>query len=169
VLKYDDVGENVATFCLLDQRTFECEWATVKALAGHKTERKIELFYFVPTGWLVRALSAVKRPETIDGVTRWWGKDDWQQLRDMSAFDQAALFCRRFREELSYRYAYSFPIFAGAGSMQVMYYMVHATDHPLAPGQMARAYSKVTGVIDPPEQLQLELGNLDPQGAFPPP
>jgi hypothetical protein len=35
-----------ATFCLLDQHTFECEWATVRRLADYKreSEYKIELF-----------------------------------------------------------------------------------------------------------------------------
>jgi three-Cys-motif partner protein len=40
-----------ATFCLLDQRTFECKWATVEALAKYRTSpTKIELFYFGSSG-----------------------------------------------------------------------------------------------------------------------
>ena len=39
-----------------------------------------------------------------------------------------------------------------------MYYMIHATDHPLAPGLMARAYKKAVFPKEPIEQLRLELG-----------
>jgi hypothetical protein len=38
-----------------------------------------------------------------------------------------------------------------------MYYMVHATDHPLAPSLMSRAYRKAGLPKEPVEQLQLEL------------
>src|ERR1700683_4342426 len=41
------IKEKEATFCLLDQRTFECKWSTVERLARHKKQgNKIELFYF---------------------------------------------------------------------------------------------------------------------------
>jgi three-Cys-motif partner protein len=44
------ISENEATFCLLDQRTFECHWSTVEALARYKnTGNKIELFTSCPT------------------------------------------------------------------------------------------------------------------------
>lgn len=50
ILDTDQITEKTATFCLLDQRTFECEWATIEKIAARKQERKIELFYFLPTG-----------------------------------------------------------------------------------------------------------------------
>ena len=56
-------GEREATFCLLDQRTFECQWATVQLLASHKAKKKIELFYLLADAWLGRALSATKDQE----------------------------------------------------------------------------------------------------------
>ena len=45
----------------------------------------------------------------------------------------------------------------------VMYYMIHATDHPAAPGLMYRAYHKAVSPREPEEQLALEFGleNLD--------
>src|SRR5436305_7705253 len=47
------IREKEATFCLLDQRTFQCHWATVELLARHKPSgMKIELFYFLPNSWL---------------------------------------------------------------------------------------------------------------------
>src|SRR5213592_4675370 len=42
------IAAREATFCLLDQHTFECEWVSVVRLARHKEEGyKIELFYFL--------------------------------------------------------------------------------------------------------------------------
>jgi hypothetical protein len=39
------IDEKEATFCLLDQRTFECDWQTVEKLARYKKSgNKIELF-----------------------------------------------------------------------------------------------------------------------------
>lgn len=41
------IPDREATFCLLDQRTFECDWESVRTLASHKKGgNKIELFYF---------------------------------------------------------------------------------------------------------------------------
>ena len=36
ILRPDVVPRTRATFCLLDQRTFECEWRTLEALAEYK-------------------------------------------------------------------------------------------------------------------------------------
>jgi len=41
-----------------------------------------------------------------------------------------------------------------------MYYMVHATDHPVAPGLMSRVYDKAVQPKESAEQLRLELGPL---------
>jgi hypothetical protein len=89
-----------ATFCLLDQRTFECRWATVKAVAEHKKMgNKIELFYFLPIFWLGRALAAQKDTAVL---TAWWGRSDWHALRRLAPFERAEAFMRRFKEELGY-------------------------------------------------------------------
>lgn len=45
--------EKMATFCLLDQRTTECDWATVQAVAQHKQAgHKVEIFTFSHHGGL---------------------------------------------------------------------------------------------------------------------
>ena len=36
----------------------------------------------------------------------------------------------------------------------MMYFMIHATDHPEAPMLMRRAYSRAVDPIDPMEQLR---------------
>ena len=54
------------TFCLLDQRTTECRWSTVQALAGYGPgKHKIELFYFLMAGWKDRSLKNLKDSSEI--------------------------------------------------------------------------------------------------------
>lgn len=128
-----------ATFCLLDQRTFECEWNTVKALADYKTGRahKIELLYFLPNFWLTRAIK-VQHDKTI--IERWWGRKDWQVLPDLRGLERAALVSKRFKDEFAYASVRYYPIFQHAeGGGHTMYYLIHAADHPESRRLMARA------------------------------
>ena len=158
ILDTPKIGEKTATFCLLDQRTFECDWSTVQRIACHKQGRKIEIFYFVPTGWLARSINALSQPEIA--MPRWWGRDDWQNLRGMSKHDIADRFRQRFLEEFGYKHAHGWPIYDWQGSQKVMYHMVHATDHDEAPNLMSRAYKTATGRAEPPEQFELEFGQF---------
>ena len=103
---------------------------------------KIELFYFVPTGWLARSISALNHP--MKTMMLWWGRSDWECLCKINSQNIVNLFCRRFKEELGYKYVYGWPIYEQDGSQKIMYYMVHATDHDEAPKLMERAYKKVT-------------------------
>ena len=154
VLASDKINEKTAAFCLLDQRTFECDWATVQKIASRKTVgNKIEIFYFVPTGWFGRAVDALGSPE--ETMIRWWGKNDWKHLRRMNNADIAETFKQRFPRELGYTYAYTWPIYDGHESQRVMYYMIHASDHREAPKLMRRAYKTVTNRDKPHEQLTL--------------
>lgn len=139
------IRDKEATFCLLDQRTFECKWSTVRALSRYKTDgHKIELFYFLPNSWLDRAFSGVTREETRQGVREWWGRDDWQDLQRMGSRVRAQMFADRMKNELGYMSVKSWPIFEREeGGGNVMYFMIHATDHQMAPGLMARAYNAI--------------------------
>jgi len=142
------IREKEATFCLLDQRTFECNWGTVEALAKYKSlDRKIEIFYLQPEGWLNRALRAIKDQARVES---WWGRDDWPQLKKVKGVDRANLFCQRF-SELGYKDVKPWPIYSGPCTRRVMYFMIHATDHPVAPSLMARAYHSA---VTPPETLE---------------
>ena len=142
-----------ATFCLLDQRTFECHWSTVKALAEYKLKdkTKIELFYFLAVGWLGRALAAQQDQKVLED---WWGGTDWIKLRGMSEQEIVEAFRLRFKRELGYKSVKPWPIFERKGRGRVMYYMIHATDHKEAPMLMSRAYEKA---VQPKEPLP---GNL---------
>src|SRR5258708_29098068 len=113
------ITEKEATFCLLDQRTFECHWSTVKALGEYKkTGHKIELFYFLANKWLPKSIAALTRnPST---AADWWGRDDWKALRSLSGLERAAAFAKRFKEDLGYASAKAWLINerrAGGGSV----------------------------------------------------
>ena len=82
LLRRSKISQMEATFCLLDQWTFQCHWSTLIELSEYKGEGKpkIELFYFLAVRWLKRALKAVQR-ETI--LRQWWGRDDWPTLKNL--------------------------------------------------------------------------------------
>jgi three-Cys-motif partner protein len=152
VLSCGVITDKEATFALLDQRTFECHWATVKKLAGHKKAgHKIELFYFLAVKWLHRALAGtVKNTDVVDA---WWGNDKWRELHDLKQAQIPGVMTSRIKDELGYRFALPYPIYErekGGGS--IMYYMIHATDHPDAPGLMWRAYDQAIMPLEPPPE-----------------
>ncbi len=155
ILASGEISDNEATFCLLDQRTFECEWATIEKLAKYKKSgNKIELFYFLANGWLERALSGQR---DMDKLARWWGRDDWTALTDMSREQRRDAIVHRMKAELRYKSVKAYPIFKRKTGRIIMYYMIHATDHPEAPEQMARAYRNTVRPIEPPQHTQLDL------------
>ncbi len=153
-LQANPIKETEATFCLLDQRTFECNWDTVKAIAAHKTKgNKIELLYFLAQGWLDRSLAALKRnPEGV--LTRWAGPK-WKELVDAHPAERPDVLRRRFQEELGYRYAAYFPIFKKGSKTRIMFYLIHASDHDQAMGLMRRAYANEMKAHEPPPQGEL--------------
>jgi three-Cys-motif partner protein len=160
ILAAGTITENKATFALLDQRTFECEWRTVVALSKHKQRTKIEQFYFFPTGWVDRSLAAVSAESTIAKVSRWWGRTDWRELQGMDGTVRAMMVAKRFEDELGYGKASVYPIHSERRRGRVMYHMIHATDHPEAPPLMIRAYRKVSGRTDIGEAAQADFNEL---------
>jgi three-Cys-motif partner protein len=155
LLASGQIGEAEATFCLLDQRTFECRWSTLEALAKHHKRRfKIELFYFIPMKWIDRALAAQRDRSVIEA---WWGRQDWQELRNRRGQERAQYFCERVRNELDYNSVLAWPIRERSSGGSVMYYMLHATDHPVAPNLMSRAYRQAVSPKEDAEQFSLEF------------
>lgn len=149
------IRDREATFCLLDQRTFECHWATLQTLAAYKTSgNKIELFYFLPNSWLPRAVSRTKNMERL---RQWWGRDDYAAFLRSSQTKRRDQVCDRFRQELGYAYVTPFPIFEKKHARRIMYYMIHATDHVAAPKLMTLAYNTAVLPPEPEEQLLLAL------------
>lgn len=144
ILDSGKITQKQATFCLLDQHTFECQWDTLKRLAAYKLppQNKIELLYFLGVGWLHRALSGIKKKETIQQVQDWWGNSDWKTLGQKTEFDIAELVRTRFQDELGYRHTAAFPIYDNPQSNRIMYYMIHSSDHSEAPALMVRAHRK---------------------------
>jgi three-Cys-motif partner protein len=139
VLQPSVLRPSEATFCLLDQRTFECHWDTVRKLAAYRaTGYKIELFYFLANGWLERALAAL---QDHDKCQAWWGRDDWQRVAQMTRGTRAEALRKRFHTELGYRFVMTWAIYEAKETNRIMYYMIHASDHPEAPKLMERAYT----------------------------
>jgi len=120
LLDSKSIGQREATFCLLDQRTFECHWSTITALSKYKREgeNKIELFYFLPNSWQDRALAALKNDRILQD---WWGREDWQDLRKVNTFRRRDLFTDRFVEELGYKYSTPWPIYDRPAGTRIMY------------------------------------------------
>jgi three-Cys-motif partner protein len=154
LLRSGSIGQKEATFCLLDQRTFECRWDSVKALAEYKVSgNKIELFYFFMNAWLGRAFAAQKDKTELDA---WWGNDGWKVLPEMKPFRRAELLAERFKKELGYVSVKPWPIYSREDGGRTMYYMIHASDHLEAPKLMYRAYHKA--VLPKENYRQLLLG-----------
>lgn len=150
VLASGVIKDKTASFALLDQRSTECHWATVDKLASHKGGgRKIELFYFFPTGWVHRSVSETKDKEILNA---WWGDDGWKKVESVKQDQAASLFLKKI-QSLGYRDVKSWPICQrefGAG--RTMYHMIHATDHLEAPKLMYRAYRMLIGDVSVGEQ-----------------
>jgi three-Cys-motif partner protein len=148
ILCDEKIPQKEATFCLLDQRTFECDWATVKKLAAFKRapHNKIEILYFLGVGWIHRAFSAVRHEDVL---SRWWGQPGWENLKDMSSWALADLVRTRFVNELGYRFAAAYPIFESRDGNRIMYYMIHASDHQEAPALMVRAHARAVRALVP--------------------
>lgn len=146
-LQDNPIPDDEPAFCLLDQRTFECAWRTVEYVAHHKKGGcKIELLYFLAAGWFDRGVSGLKkRPE--EDMRTWWGREDWRRFHDLANRDRPHLLVERFKNELNYRFVAHYPIFEHKDSNRIMFYLVHASDHPDAPELMDRAYNNTLGKI----------------------
>ncbi|HRI90524.1 MAG TPA: three-Cys-motif partner protein TcmP [Accumulibacter sp.] len=161
------IKEKKATFCLLDQFAMECHWETVRKIAMHKKVNKIEIFYFLCTGWLERTLSGFTR--NVDIPQKWWGRQDWKSLALMSGQARASEFVERFKSELGYKYATPWPILNRGSAGKVMFHMIHATDHDEASALMYRAYRKATNAPDPQDQFVMDFAPLAGlRAAYPP-
>ncbi|MCI0720645.1 MAG: hypothetical protein L0338_17005 [Acidobacteria bacterium] len=65
------------------------------------------------------------------------------------------------RDELGYQFVVPWPIYQRkSGGGVVMYYMIHATDHPAATALMARAYNKAVHPKESAKQLSLEVAPI---------
>jgi len=132
------ITPKAAVCALLDQRTFECHWATVKKLAQFKsTGMKIELFYFLGTSWMDRAMKGLKDKAVVDA---WYGGPDWRDWLALDRDSRVHAFCDRFANELNYQFVTPLPIYEVRGGLKIMYFMIHASDHPAASALMQRAY-----------------------------
>ena len=157
ILARSGIDDKTATFCLLDQHTFECEWRTLVTLSKHRADYKIELFYFLATGWLDRSMAGVKDKSILE---RWWGRGDYAKLQGMPSRDRMLLFCERIKSELGYKHAYGWEIYSREIGGRVMYHMIHATDHDEGPRLMNRAYRNALKSRESIARLQKDLEEI---------
>ena len=150
ILRDAPIAATVPCFCLVDQRTLECNWSTVRKIAEYKTEGyKIEILYFLAEGWFNRSWKS--RKDDHQRVAQWWGRDDYMSFLEQPSVHRARSMCRRFCDELRYEFAEPWTIYEHATSGRTMYYLIHASDHPDARRLMSEAY-----VETPRVGLQLE-------------
>jgi three-Cys-motif partner protein len=146
------IKDTEATFCLLDQRTFECDWQSVKTVAEHKKNgNKIELFYFFPHGWINRSHSRLNDQD--ETFVRWWGDSDCKELLELRGIPRGLFVAERFKARLGYKDVSAFPIYEKKGGGRIMYFMIHASDHPLACTLMHSAYNNTVGELKLLEQM----------------
>ncbi|MCB1105434.1 MAG: three-Cys-motif partner protein TcmP [Cephaloticoccus sp.] len=144
-LSKNPIKEKEATFCLLDQRSTECAWDTVKCVAAHKGSNgghKIELFYFLAQSWMNRALKSWRK-DVPNRFHRWWGKEGIKDFIALTSNERGQKIAERFKTELGYKYATPFPIQKRGKAGCVMFWMIHASDHPRATALMHDAYNYV--------------------------
>ena len=155
VLPAGSIREREATFCLLDQRTFECEWQLCQHIAQlRQGATKVEQFYFLANGWLPRSLKGTSTPEGEQRIISWLGNEDWRSFARLGSFERAETFVNKFKSELGYRSVQAWPIFQRERDQgKLMYYMIHATDHPEAPKLMARAYAQTVKPLPSIDQI----------------
>ena len=73
---------------------------------------------------------------------------------------RAQCLTNRIRDELGYTSVKAWPIYERQNGGKIMYFMIHATDHPAAPMLMNRAYTHAVLPVEPMEQLSLDLGSM---------
>lgn len=157
ILQPQVIRQTEPTFCLIDQHTFECSWATVKRIAAYKAPRRIELFYFLANSWLGRAVAATTTKNGRVLIEEWWDGPGWKRLRGLRPYERAQAVTERFTEELGYEWSFPYAIYRYERKTPIAYWMIHATDHPAAPELMDRAYAKaVEPTHEPLDQVSIE-------------
>jgi three-Cys-motif partner protein len=149
-----------AVFCLLDQRTAECHWSTVETVARHKRKGlKVEIFYFLANAWLPRAVANTTKDKAK--LDAWWGGRGWADVMKLDSYARGQCVAQRFTDELGYASAVPLPIYDKAGGRRIMYFMIHATDHPAAPYLMKSAYSRAVEPLETQAEIQAFITGLN--------
>lgn len=162
-LSENPIRDKEATFCLLDQRSTECAWDTVRTVAEHKNRPdvlKIEIFYFLAQRWLDRSIRSWKTNQKQRGL-RWWGREDIEDFLKLNSVERGVHLAKRFKTELGYRHAHPFPIQKEGETGVTMFWMIHASDHDRAPVLMNQAYRHIGaggGLHEPLVQEELDFG-----------
>ena len=167
MLREAPITPKTACFCLIDQRTFECHWTTVEAVAQYKREGyKIELFYFLAQRWLDRAWASTRNANKL---AAWWGNGDHKHFRTLRSVERAVALCDRFRDELGYAYSVPFSIHEKGEGSRTMYYMIHASESSRRRWSYGKSIpaSSTRGGRGPVEVQVVKLWRIEPPLAGP--
>lgn len=145
ILKSPAMTQKTAIFALLDQRTTECHWSSVQAIAARRGRFKIEIMYFLGVSWLHRSLKTSSTPQRLAEINNWWGGADWPEYLELSQLHFGQMFADRFTQELGYRFVIMYPVYQDRAGSRVSFFLIHASDHPEAPKLMGRSYVRVIG------------------------
>ena len=86
-----------------------------------------------------------------------WGRDDWTCLFQMAHEAIRDTVVERFKSELGYKHAVAWPIYRQHGGGQIVYYMIHASDHGAAPDLMRRAYEEAVRPLEIAVQERIDF------------
>lgn len=145
ILRSDRLTRAAAIFALLDQRTAECHWETVRALAARRGRHLIEQLYFFPSSWIHRSLRSSSTPSRLRELDAWWGSEGWRDIVERTQDEMVRIMAQRFIDELGYPFVNYHPIYQYSDGTKVAFHLIHASSHPEAPKLMSRAYLKVIG------------------------
>ena len=107
--------------------------------AASAFEQKIERYAPRFVAFLGKvAYAALSGQKDLDKLARWWGRADWQKLSDMPREKRKDGLVLRMKRDLGYKSAKAWPIYERQDGGLVMYYMIHASDHPEGPTLMSR-------------------------------
>jgi hypothetical protein len=150
----EEVRDKEATFALLDQRTFECHWDTVRALATHKEGWPQGRAVLLPAEQ-VAAAALPRRPDEESG-----DRDALvgsRRLENVRVANDAPV-----RRSLHGEVQDQVRLCLGEGMAHqranirrgsVTYFMICAPDHPEAPFLMRRAFERAVEAPKPVVQM----------------
>jgi three-Cys-motif partner protein len=155
-----EVPTHAPAFAFLDPEGAELEWATVRAIAKHKSEarNKVEQLILLPTDMGFVRLLSLKRPLAPDfgrRVTEMFGTEAWHEIYErrradkISAGEAREMYLRLYARGLrgvGYRHVQERQITREpsqpGGRGGPMYFLVHATDHDAGETIMGHCFDK---------------------------
>ncbi|MCK4362437.1 MAG: three-Cys-motif partner protein TcmP [Dehalococcoidia bacterium] len=145
------IPKNVPSFTFLDPPGVQINWQTVRSLASHRTNMKMELLILYPYDMAIARLFpiALKNPAVYNTLTRFYGNEKWiEELEDSLEAEETAKQRReRFIQlylnnlkDLGYCHVEPYgPLYSGH---RPLYYVIFASDHAIGAKIMRDVWGK---------------------------